>query len=551
MKAKYIFTILTAGALLLTGCNEKYEVDDLSTGQLSSSYITIPRSGGDVTVTLNANEDWALDYDVTFSTDSLDAINGKVDYDVTTSQLALKNDNEDNTWFTASPAHGNAGKTEITFSAPASDQDRTSNIRLKIGDTYQNIIVSQTAAATERPVVTVKDVLDGTDNTTYRVKGYCRTIANTQYGNWYMVDDEGNELYIYGTVDASGSYNWSSFNIEPGDEVTVEGPRSTYHSTIELVDASVVSVTKALLSSDTSTKTIEQNADPFKITMTQKGTALTFSSDCDWLSIEGNGYTTDADGHYIFTINPSRNNTGSVRTGNLNFVSQQITDGDTLTTRLTIPVTQMSQTAENATIYELAQKCVNAAGPFYVNLTNAKVTYKNGSNTFIEDETGGLCIYISGGSSLKVGDIVSGHVWGNGTSYNNLPEATAFNYELATVSSNNDVTPTTVTLADLAANYDKYISRYIRIENATLATPVDVTYKKINSRGTIVEGSTTFTLNHQSTGNYKPKNLSNDVSGRGDRMYYYFQAAQGSSISFNCIPAANNQLNIYDSDWLQ
>lgn len=558
MKARYIFAILAAGAMTLTGCNEKYEVDDLAAGQLSSSYIAIPQKGGDVKVTLNANSDWALDYDVTFETDSLDPQQGKVNYNVTTSQLALKNDNEDNTWFTASPAHGEAGRTEITFNAPASNNDHTSNIRLKIGDSYQNIIVMQKAAATELPVVSVQDVLKGTDNTTYRVKGYCGTIANTQYGNWYMVDDDKNSLYIYGTVDGSGSYNWSSFNIEPGDEVTVEGPRTTYGSTVELKDASFISVVKALLTSDVTTKTIEQNAEPFKITLTQKGTSLKFSSDSKWLSFEGDGYTTDADGHYIFTINPSANATGKVRTGNLIFESTKIETKDdktdTLRTPLTIPVTQMAATPSTTGIFGVSQLLKdgtrNNHADYYVDLNNAKVTYKDGSNIFIEDETGGLNIY-SNSSTLKAGDVVNGHVWGEGYAYNGLPEATTFNDELAKVSHNNTVEPTVVTLAELAANYDKYVSRYIRIVDATLADAIDVTYTGVKSAGSITDGTNTFSIAHQSS-RYNQKNLS--AGKKATNMYYYFQAAKGSTISLNCIPAINNgkkQLKVFGADWLK
>ena len=46
-------------------------------------------------------------------------------------------------------------------------------------------------------------------------------------------------------------------------------------------------------------------------------------------------------------------------------------------------------------------------------LKGAKVTYKKGSNTFIEDETGGLLVY-DNSVTLKVGQVVDGRVWGEG-----------------------------------------------------------------------------------------------------------------------------------------
>mgnify|MGYP000063794915 CR=1 FL=1 len=47
-------------------------------------------------------------------------------------------------------------------------------------------------------------------------------IANTTYGNLYLNDGTG-EIYIYGTLDASGAEkNFLSLGIEVGDEITVQ-----------------------------------------------------------------------------------------------------------------------------------------------------------------------------------------------------------------------------------------------------------------------------------------------------------------------------------------
>ena len=124
-----------------------------------------------------------------------------------------------------------------------------------------------------------------------------------------------NSLYIYGTKDASGTYNWGSFNIAVGDEVTVEGARTTYGSTIEIVDATFISVKKALLTSKDITKVITKDAASFTVTVAQKGEGLSFESKCDWLTFEGNGYTADGKGNYTFTVNAAANTTGNHRTG--------------------------------------------------------------------------------------------------------------------------------------------------------------------------------------------------------------------------------------------
>ena len=85
------------------------------------------------------------------------------------------------------------------------------------------------------------DIIAGQDGTNYTVTGICASIVNTNYGNWYLKDDTG-EIYIYGTVDGYGNYNWSAVNIKEGDIVTVEGPKTTYNGVTELVDVKVVKV---------------------------------------------------------------------------------------------------------------------------------------------------------------------------------------------------------------------------------------------------------------------------------------------------------------------
>lgn len=559
MKLKYIIPSFVALlATLVVGCSEDDDKTYLDGLRVSQSYVSIDANGGAKTITINADGDWTFDFDVEFATDSIDEVKGKVNYNQKVSQLSLKNDNEDNTWFTVTPTNGQAGTTEIKFEAPAATDDHVSTIKIKIGDSYQTIVVSQKASSTELPVSTVKEVLAGSDGKTYRVKGSVAAITNTIYGNWIMADDEGNQLTIYGTLDKNGSTksnpldNTSNgWNIELGDEVTVEGPRSTYGSTIELVDASVVKVKKALIQCKESAKTIEMTGDPFKLTLVNKGEGLTFSTKSDWLEFNPNGYTINSKGEYEFTIVPSPNNTGAIRVDTLAFESSNAQGK----TRLLIPITQLATSVEqNVSIYSLAQKLTASSNknnpvPFYVEIKDAIVTYKSGSNIFIEDEVGGLLIY-NGSLSLKAGDKINGKVWGSGYMYNGLPEATVFNYELAKVESGNEVKATKVSLAELAANYDDYVSRFVRIEDVTVDSAINVNYYKVVSGGRVTDGTNQLLPSPQSTGTYKKKNQTKD--DKGTKIYFYWQADVNSKVSFNCIPSINKErkpLNIYEASW--
>ncbi len=541
MKLKYIIPAAFAAMAMLAGCsdNDALQLDNI---QVSQSYITIPEAGGDVTVEITASEAWTFDIDFDVEEKKLDDEKGVVKYYVPTKQLDL----EDNSWFSASARSGEAGTTKVTFHADKTDASRSSALQIKAGDKVQNIIVAQTAGKKDVETVSVKDVVNGADSKTYRVKGSCSTISNTTYGNWYMTDSEGNSLYIYGTKDASGTYNWGSFNIAVGDEVTVEGARTTYGSTIEIVDATFISVKKALLTCSDVNKFLGKEAATFTVTVAQKGEGLSFESKSDWLTFEGNGYTADGKGNYTFTVNATANTTGSHRTGSVVIKSTKGEDS----TELPISITQLG-TSEVTTggikaindLLKTATSSRNAVN-FDYTLKDAKVTYKNGNNIFIEDETGGLLVY-SGDVTLKVGQVVNGRVWGKGYAYNNLPEATAFNVNFAKVTTpeNSEVKPTEVTLAQLAGNFDFYLNRLVKISDATVGTAVDVKYSAVTSAGSVTDGTNTFPFNFQSSGKFD-----------GNKIYMYVQAAKDSKVNVTCIPTVyktNQQLNIWEQKWVE
>lgn len=537
MKTKYIFTAVIAAVAMFAGCsdNDNLELDNL---QVSKSYVTIDPKGGDALIEITATEDWTMNFDVDVIGKKLDDIKGIVPDTTQTKQLEL----DDNAWLTVSAAEGSKGKTTVKFTAKAAESSRTSNISIKAGDKVQNLIIAQTVES-KVEVVSVKDVLDGVDSKTYRVKGSCSTISNTTYGNWYMTDSDGNSLYIYGTVDETGSYNWSSFDIAVGDEVTVEGSRVTYGSTIEIKDATFIEVKKALLLSDDVSKYITKDANTLTIKVTQKGEGLYFESKADWLTIEDNGYAADSKGNLTFTVKATENTTGAAREGRLLFKSTKGSD----VTELPVVITQMGTCSVDYTFRQLNSDLLQGTSrnriSFDINLKNAKVTYKNGNNIFIEDATSGLYVF-SGDVTLKAGQVITGRVYGNGYAYNNLPEAVAFNLAFAEVTTpDEEVKPTEITLADLAKDFDRYLNCYVKIKGATVANAIDVKYSKVGSVGSVTDGTNTFSLNHNSTGKFN-----------NNKIYYYVQAAKDSKVDVVCIPSYKNkttkQLNIYEQSWI-
>ena len=110
----------------------------------------------------------------------------------------------------------------------------------------------------------------------------------------------------------------------------------------------------------------------------------------------------------------------------------------------------------------------------FVQLTDALVTYKNGTTAYIEDASGAILLYHCAGD-LEAGDKINGIM--NVTSYtvySNLPEIQNFSLmDGYTKTSGNTVTPTEVTLATLLADYNSYLSRYVVIKGATVTSAFD------------------------------------------------------------------------------
>lgn len=121
-------------------------------------------------------------------------------------------------------------------------------------------------------------------------------------------------------------------------------------------------------------------------------------------------------------------------------------------------------------------------GTYNVSLTDAIVTYVNNNNAYIQDATGGLLIYTS--HSLKAGDKVNGRVGVVLTDYNGTDEATTFDISGATITSDNEIPVTTLTIADLLTGdgMKTYESMRVKIIDATVTAAIT------GRNGTIEQG---------------------------------------------------------------
>lgn len=102
---------------------------------------------------------------------------------------------------------------------------------------------------------------------------------------------------------------------------------------------------------------------------------------------------------------------------------------------------------------------------FDARLTRAVVTYVNGNNAFIEDETAAI-LYYKSEHGLNVGDVLSGDFAGSGYSYNGVVEITSVTTN-PTIKAGTAPDPTVATLAQISENFDAYDSRWVKLENVT------------------------------------------------------------------------------------
>jgi DNA/RNA endonuclease YhcR with UshA esterase domain len=261
MKLRYIFTMLASLLMLaFTGCQEE-EGRFLDEVKVSQSYIAIPAEGGSVEITVDAIDSWS--------------IAGVPE------------------WLTVSPASGSAGQTKVTFSAGAATATNEATLALNCAGVSQTLNVLQMTEKLEVPISTCNFVnTQGEDGVIYRVKGTVTSIANTQYGNWYLDDGTG-VVYIYGTLYEGATQQFTKHGLEVGDIVTVEGPRKNYNGTIELVDVTVIEIEKSLIKVDAvepETGILPIEGGEFKVTLTCKGDGVSVNVPEDaksWLYVTG------------------------------------------------------------------------------------------------------------------------------------------------------------------------------------------------------------------------------------------------------------------------
>ena len=376
MKLRYFIPSLVAVvAAMFTGCSDDNDPTYLDGLRVSQSYVALSTSGGSTSIEVTANGSWT--------------ISGAPE------------------WLTVSPASG-TGNGTVAFSADAAE-GRTAELTLTCGDLTQRINVIQGIATVK--TATCAEVIAGPDSKTYQVSGVVTGIANTTYGNWYLNDGTG-EIYIYGTLDSKGATkNFLSWGLEVGDQITVQGPKTTYNGTVELVDVTVVKIVKSLIKVDsltvgedvTSELPIAGGEITAHLTCKGNGVAVEVPAEAkDWLGVTSSTVGTNP----TVTFYAKANEGGDRETT----VTFKTTDGSKeYTSQATI--TQKGAIVECSVAEFLAAEVGNTQ--YRITGVIQSVVNASYGNVYIKDFSGEAYVYGIGSKGdfenlgLKVGDIVT------------------------------------------------------------------------------------------------------------------------------------------------
>ena len=395
MKLRYFIPFfLAVVAAVFTACSDDNDPTYFDEIRVSQSYVSLNTNGGSTSIDIIANGSWTV--------------------------------SEVPEWLTVSPASG-TGNGTITFSADAGE-GRTAEVLITCEGKTQRINIIQGIATVSN--ATCAEVLAGPDSKTYRVTGTVTKIVNTTYGNWYLNDGTG-EVYIYGTLDSKGgTKNFLSWGLEVGDQITVEGPKTTYNGTVELVDVTVVKIEKSLIKCDSLTvngvKSDELPLEGGEIVahLTCKGTGVAVDIPAEaksWLGVVAS--TVGENPTVTFRAMP---NAGGDRSTTVHFNTTDGSKNYSAEATISQKGAIVECTIEDFLDAEVSTSQYRITGV----ITELYESDKQGKSFYVQDYSGKVLVYRAEGfieAGAKVGDIVT--VVGQRGAYKDTPQMVSGTFE--------------------------------------------------------------------------------------------------------------------------
>lgn len=330
-------------------------------------------------------------------------------------------------WITVSPNFG-SGTTTVTITAsdnidPADNKlaaARSAEITFEVNGKYAALAVSQEGDPDKAPAeiqkVTVAEFLDLPETQTYyELTGTISNIANTEYGNFDLVDETGS-VYCYGLLPEEGgqSGQFASLGLAEGDRLTLRGRRSSYSGTPQIGGAYYVSHVPSLLVVAKTSFELEKEAGTFCVATVVKGDVVLADTEADWLKLVGSSQDGDTT-RVVFSYSENTGAAPRMATVTLSSVRFGETEEDNQTSEINVSVRQMGNTPEVSSIADAIS--ANA----YANL-NGTITAVCERGFILTDASASILIYYGAGydGEYGIGDEVQ--VVGQVGSYNNGPQ---------------------------------------------------------------------------------------------------------------------------------
>ena len=431
MKLKYIILSFIAALAGFTSCSDDNDPTYLDEVRLSSSYVALPQNGGSQTIDITAKDSWTIDASTVPE------------------------------WLTISPASGNAGQGNITFTVAGTDAARNCELLLQCAGKTQRINVMQYAEEKDPVIMSVAEAValiksGKAPGSAVYVKGVvCRIQEiSPSYGNatYYLSDDgtfgDGNWLQVYRGKWINGANYTTGDEFGVGDEMVIKGVLIDYNGTPETQQGAceVISVVKSLIKCDSTYVAGElSNELPIEggeltayITCSGNGVEVEIPDNAkDWLSV-----TAVKPNTITFYARP---NTGGDRSTTVTFKTNDGTKDYTAETTIVQKGAIVAAT--------MAEFLAAEVGDTQYRLTGVitKVANKTYGNVYIADYSGEAYVYGIGAKGdfeklgLKEGDVVT--LVGKRAAHNGNAQVGGAQYE-------SHISVTDVTIAEFLTKED-------------------------------------------------------------------------------------------------
>ena len=386
MKHIHSFLSILAAAALALACMPEQVISSIPEFKPEQSYLGIPYEGGVTSTGLASTTDWSFD------------------------ETSIPD------WLTVTPHAGGPAVNSLVFAADKNSaaSDRTANLIVNVAGKQQRFTVVQSGpGAFEAPLSTIAQVAAGADGEVFRIRATVTGVRNTSYGN-IDVDDGTGSIYIYGLFNGLGQYpkdaagGWSSFGIEPGDIITVQGPRTLYNgTTLELVDATLIKVEKSLIGVEPSAIELESaEAGTFTISVVSKADGMAVLPSESWIKLTD--IAAGEGGAAVYSFAYEANTTTAARTASVVFKATNSSKS--------VSVSQPGVPPTGQSITDIVALPDNSG----VETLESTVVAKTTKGFVLSDGATAIYAYDNGANPVEIGDKVK--VLATKTTYNGVPE---------------------------------------------------------------------------------------------------------------------------------